>query len=227
MNWKNFVSFWRKTNNTHPVPEYYRHYQKNYSKPNWSGHITDQRFLVLDTESGGLDPKKSSLLSIGAVTVIQMGFHTDEAIVLHLPNNAPQNQEEVAIHGLVQDGSKTMSISTALEQLLPHLYDSILVGHNILFDVALINRYLKMEGAGPLLNPSLDTAYLARRLDNPVDPGSLHSCDYTLDALCKRFGIETFGRHTAEGDAYITALIFIMLTQRLIEKGITTTGQLR
>ena len=126
-----------------------------------------------------------------------------------------------------QNGKKTILISTAFEPLLPHLYDSILVGHNILFDVALINRYLKLEGAGPLLNPCLNTALLARRFDNPVDPGSLHSRDYTLDALCQRFGIETFGRHTAEGDAYITALIFIMLTQRLIEKGITTTGQLR
>lgn len=227
MNWKNILYFWQKANHEHPVPDYYLLYKKNYCKPDWKGSIIEQKFVVLDTESGGLDPRKSNLLSIGAVTVNQMGFHTDEVIILHLPNNAPQNQEEVAIHGLLQNGSNIISLSTAMELLLPRLYDSILVGHNIMFDVALINRNLKTQGAGPLLNPCLDTASLARRVDNPVDPGSLHSRDYTLDALCKRFGIETFGRHTAEGDAYITALIFIMLTQRLIEKGITTTGQLR
>ena len=59
-----------------------------------------------------------------------------------------------------------------------------------------------------------------------IHPDSLDRKEYTLDKLCQRYHVVPKARHTADGDAFITALIFLKLLHRLHQKGIRIVSQL-
>jgi DNA polymerase-3 subunit epsilon len=59
-----------------------------------------------------------------------------------------------------------------------------------------------------------------------MSPESLDGKNYSLDVLCKRFDIVTKDRHTALGDAFLTALLFMKLIRLFEKKGIKTLKQL-
>ena len=107
-----------------------------------------------------------------------------------------------------------------IEEVLPRLArfveDTVLVGHNIGFD---LRFFARKEAAGiRFTNPLLDTFYL----DGVVHP---KQADRGLDAIAARLGISVRGRHTALGDALITAAVFVALLPGLAERGIVTLTQ--
>jgi DNA polymerase-3 subunit epsilon len=110
-----------------------------------------------------------------------------------------------------------------IERVLPafHAYaqDTVLVAHNAAFDL----RFLQLkEGATGVRfdQPVLDTLLLSA-LVHPAQPS------HRLEAIAERFGIAVVGRHTALGDALVTAEIFLRLLPLLAAMGIETLGQAR
>ena len=66
--------------------------------------------------------------------------------------------------------------------------------------------------------PSLDTLLLTSALD-PALPS------FELDKIAERLGVDVHGRHTALGDALVTAEVYVRLLPRLADTGVTTLGQ--
>lgn len=207
-----------KLQRTYPL--FYQQYLASYHVPDSKKSIEAQEFVVLDTEASGLEPTQSQLLSIGAIKIINRSFCVDDALVIHLPVGSNPSEAEVAIHGIIKEKHSALTIEEAMPQLLSYIGSAIVVGHHIAFDIALLNQQLQNLGAGQILNKTLDTAMLCRRLDNPMQPQSLPGKEYKLDHLCKRFDISTFARHTAEGDAYITGILFLKIINALSARGI-------
>lgn len=58
------------------------------------------------------------------------------------------------------------------------------------------------------------------------NPHAIASQDYSLDKLCERYGISLDDRHTAAGDALLTAQLLIKLLKVADKKGIKTFGDL-
>lgn len=201
-------------------PPYYQQYLASYQMPESKKSIEAQEFVVLDTEASGLEPTQSQLLSIGAIKISNRSFCVDDALVIHLPVGSNPSEAEVAIHGIIKEKHSALTIEEAMPQLLSYIGSAIVVGHHIAFDIALLNQQLQNLGAGKIMNKTLDTAMLCRRLDNPMQPQSLPGKEYKLDHLCKRFDITPFARHTAEGDAYITGILFLKIINALSARGI-------
>jgi DNA polymerase III subunit epsilon len=214
------------TSDTKTYADFYLQYLEDYYKPDPKKSIHAQSFVVLDTETTGLDLGQDNILSIGAVRIINNTIDISDSLSIIVKNQQLQTQNAVAIHGLVQTDIKGWSEDKAIAALFKFVGSDIIVGHHIAFDIAMLNKLSGKNGGGDLKNSFLDTSYLARRLDHTTDPDSLDRKEYTLDKLCTRFKVIPKARHTADGDAFITAIVFMKLIQKLYIKGIKTTGQL-
>ncbi len=179
----------------------------------------DVRFVVLDCETTGLDPRRDRIVSIGAVAVtggeIDLG-DTFEALLRVLHNTAA-----TLVHGITRDETREgIGEPEALASLLDYLRDGVIVGHHIDHDLAMIDAALARHNAPGLLNRQLDTGQLTLLLDADgafAEHGPL--TDLSLDALCRRFEITPYDRHTAPGDAFLTAQILLRLLRLAAHSG--------
>lgn len=164
------------------------------------------RFVVFDTETTGLDTEKDRILSIGTITVIRNTLKVSDSLECYLKQNL-FNAETVKIHGLLKKGtSKKLSEEEAVIQFLAHIKNSVLVAHHAAFDIEMINQALKRLNLPKLKNKVLDTGHLFKK--TKLDTSKKH---FSLDYLSLKFNIPQHDRHTASGDAFITALLLVKL----------------
>mgnify|MGYP000943412965 FL=1 len=110
---------------------------------------------------------------------------------------------------------------------LTFIDDSILIGHNIGFDFAILNHAYQRSFGFSLLNKTYDTVNLIKRVDTHFSqPGMFNSAELSLESLCERYAVEINDRHTAMGDAMATALLFTKLLKKLEHRGIKNGKQL-
>jgi len=174
---------------------------------------------VVDTETTGLDPARDRIVSLGAVRVhgarIYRGVGFDRLINPGMPIPA----RSVAVHGIT-DGmvADADPFPRVFEDFVGLLSGTVLVGHNVAFDLAMLRRECARAGRSWADPPFLDTLLLAAALDLDL-PG------LSLEALAEFFAVDVHGRHTALGDSLVTAEIYVRMLPRLREAGVTTFGQ--
>ncbi|NRA91419.1 MAG: 3'-5' exonuclease [Psychroserpens sp.] len=101
----------------------------------------------------------------------------------------------------------------ATKFFLEHIKDAVLVAHHAAFDIAMINEGLARLDLPKLRNKVIDTGALYRKTKYIKE----HK-HYSLDDLCKMFNLVMHDRHTASGDAFLTALIFLKISNLLRKK---------
>ncbi|AOC93325.1 DNA polymerase III PolC-type [Flavobacterium anhuiense] len=187
--------------------------------------IEETRFVVLDTETTGFDYDNDRILCIGAL-VLQNGIiNVQESFEVYLEQEH-YDKSTAQIHGILKDLLiKRPTELEALQQFLDFLGDSIIIAHHTIFDVTMINRALERNELPQLQNKTLDTAYLYKKtlIQSHLFERKDH---YTLDDLADKFDISKKDRHTALGDAYITAIAFLKIVKKLREKKEVSLNQL-
>lgn len=199
-----------KTNDK--LPEFWHSYEASFEK-GLPVSVKETSFVVLDTETTGFDLKKDRILSIGALRVQNGTIKAKEAFEVFL-DQTTFDSRTVEIHGILKKGKTTRIPEVeGLKILLNLLENSVLVAHHTRFDVGMINEALARHGLPKLLNKDLDTAILY----NKSLPRTKRKTEghYSLDELCDHFGISKTDRHTALGDAYITAMSFLRILEKL------------
>ena len=185
------------------------------------------RFIAIDTETTGLNYKKDKILSIGAIAIQNYRIDVADSWECFIQQTYAPSEKEIAVHGIrLQHTSKGIKEKTALEQWLNFCKNGVLVAHHAAFDVGILNQALKRNFGAKMKNKSVDTAQLAIRLEHGKSLAPIQSKNYSLDALCQRYNIPPKHRHTASGDAFMTALLFVKLLARLEAKGIKKIGDL-
>ena len=184
------------------------------------------RFVVLDSETTGLDPRKDRLITIGAVAVIGGEILLDDVFDALL--EVSYNSSAVTVHGVTrQESMSGVTEPEALERFLAYLKDGVIVGHHIGHDVATLNAGYQRHWGFSLQNRSLDTMELALNLERDgAFPASDAFSDFSLDGLCSLFGVIPHDRHTASGDAFMTAQVFLRLLRLASRHGRSTLGRL-
>lgn len=214
--------------NTSPLPDFWMNYLAGFAAQKkqagvWKNalgtkKISECRFVVFDTETTGLDYKKDRILSIGGTAIVHQEISVLDSLELYLKQEV-YNPESAPIHGILKRGSyEKVNETTAIHKCLEFIGTDILVGHHVGFDVAVINQSLKRYGLGKLQNKTLDTEILYKRLIHPINR-SLQEKRYTLDELAETLKIPLHDRHTAAGDALITALAFLKIVHKLNSDG--------
>lgn len=184
------------------------------------------RFVILDTETTGLDPRRDRLISIGAVAV--KANEIDLADSFEALLKVAYNSSSVTVHGITrQEALDGIEEAEALEAFLDYLRDGVIVGHHIGHDVATLNAGYERHFGFNLKNRSLDTMDLTLLLQRDGAFAGIERVDgFSLDALCEFFDVEPHDRHTAGGDAFITALIFLKLLPLAARFSRSTLGPL-
>ncbi len=190
--------------------------------------IEEARFVVFDAETTGLDPNKDKIISVGAVCLQGWTVRMADTFEVYVRQSVMGERDAVLVHGLLQrDLADGLEEADLLRQWLSYAQGDVLVGHHVWFDRAIMSHALRTRGYCPLLNPSVDTLHLARRLEtNRAQVEEVKPGDYTLEALCQRYQVPIYARHTAAGDAMMTALLLAKLLRRAQDRGLRTVGDL-
>ena len=188
--------------------------------------IEQVRFVVLDSETTGLDPLKDRIVSIGAIAVINHEILIEDSFEALL--KVEHNLSSVTVHGITREESLAgLDEPVALDQFLRYLGNGVIVGHHISHDVETFNAGCQRHFGFRLENPSLDTMDLTLHLERD---GAFAGRDaiqkFSLDALCALFDIIPHDRHTAPGDALLTALVFQRLLRLAAKHRRTTLSRL-
>ncbi|WP_281846590.1 3'-5' exonuclease [Olleya namhaensis] len=195
----------------HIYPDFYNAYAETFSHPNNSLDTT--RFVVFDTETTGLQPKTDKILSIGCVAITNGAIDVADSFERYLIQNQ-FNANTVKIHGILKNGTIVKTTQhDAIIQFLDYIKNAVLVAHHAAFDVAMINQALKQMALPKLKNKVIDTGQLYKKTKYVKNQKY-----YSLDALCHLFNITMHDRHTASGDAYLTAILFLKLSALLKTK---------
>ena len=205
-------------------PEYY---DFDLFKTTEQTHALDDRLLseltytVFDTETTGLNPSQGDeIIQIGAARVVNNKLLRQECFEQLVDPQRSIPAATIPIHGISPD---MVQGQPTIDKVLPAFHafaqDTVLVAHNAAFDMRFLQLKEQMTGLA-FDHPVLDTLLLSAVVHPNQD-------SHRLEALSERFNVPIVGRHTAMGDAMVTAEVFVKLIPLLAEKGIHTLGQAR
>lgn len=180
--------------------------------------LAELAYTVFDTETTGFHPAHGDrIVSVGAVRVVGGRVLRHEVLERLVDPGRPIPETATVVHGIRDE---TVQGQPRLEQVLPLLArfaeDSVLVGHNVGFDMSFLRAAEPRTGVR-FTQPVLDTLLLDAALfpDHP---------SHSLEAVAARLGVDVTGRHTALGDALVTGEVFVRLLGLLEQSGIATLG---
>ena len=168
-----------------------------------------ERLIVLDTETTGIRPDEGHrIIEVGAVQILNREITSTEFHKYIQPNRTVG--DSVNIHGITD---KFLINKPQFDQisndLLSFIEGATLVIHNAPFDLGFLDNELKINGINKKIKDIcqiIDTLELSKE----QRPGTMHN----LDALCRRFGVDTSARtrHGALLDAQILAQVYLAMT---------------
>jgi DNA polymerase-3 subunit epsilon len=185
------------------------------------------RFVCIDSESTGFDPRKDRLVSIAGIAVQNGEIQGWDAFSVIVP--VAYNTSAVTVHGITREESaEGVEEPEALARLAGWLRDGVIVGHHIQHDLILLNTAFEKHHQLQLRNVAVDTmaAFLAvAEAGGFAALGKLER--FSLDALCERFHIVPHDRHTAHGDAFLTAQLLLRVLKEAGKLGQWNLSDLR
>jgi DNA polymerase-3 subunit epsilon len=195
-----------------------------------SARIADTRFVVIDTELTGLNEKKDSILSFGAVRMTGGRIEINDAYYHLVSPERPLTAGNIVVHEITpSEVEEEPGIEAVLAEFLDFCGQDVIAGHFLSIDLAFLDRETKRLFGKPLGHAVVDTfslhEWLRLRLKehpvfaNPAKNSSLYE-------IAKRFGVPVNGAHNALMDAFMTAQVFQRMIPLLHAEGIRTLGDL-
>lgn len=187
--------------NTNKYPDFWKAYLAKFE-------TKSNRYVILNTETTGLNPKKDVILSFGALgvidDVIKIGDNFEVVILQYkyLHDNGLSNEF------LIESTLTKLAEYPAVQELVEYIGNAVLVGHRIHFDIEMINDVLEKMECGKLKNEALDIEIMHQKFMDV-------SKQFTLDDLIKHYKLPQAERNTTSDDAYSIALLFLKLKTRL------------
>ncbi|OUL61862.1 PolC-type DNA polymerase III [Flavobacterium sp. AJR] len=171
--------------------------------------IKSERFVVLSTETSGLNPSKDVILSIGSFAVVNNSIVIQDSFEAVLLQYKFFHDNGLTNEFIIESKMEKLAEPDALRGLIEYIGNGILVGHHINFDVEMINAALEKLDCGRLKNEALDVDVMYRKLHD------INDRQFSLDELCEIYKIPKSERNSSSEDAYKIALLFLKLKSRL------------
>lgn len=169
--------------------------------------LDELRWVVVDVETGGLNPHTDPLLSIGAVEIRERQIHLGTGFEAALRQASTTSEANILVHGLTHSQQLSgMAAADALLDFAEFAAAAPLVAFHAAFDRAALQTALQKELGSDLRWHWLDAATLAPLLF----PDLARECR-DLDDWLAAFSIHNHARHSALADAAATAQLWLIL----------------
>jgi DNA polymerase-3 subunit epsilon len=185
--------------------------------------IAQARFVIVDVETSGLDPRRDRLLSIGAVAVSGAAIQLADSVEIVLWQPVESAHDNILLHGISGGQQRTgMPADAAMRLFSAFVGTDTLVAYHADFDRQFLERAARNSLGTVSQWTWIDAAWLAPALLN-----SNAGHQRPLDAWCTDCGISHIARHNAASDALATAELLLILLDRANRKGMQNVGELR
>ncbi len=192
--------------------------------------ITKASYVVVDTELTGLDEKKDSIVSLGAVRMTGGSIDLGNTFYRLISPRTELSAASVVIHEITpSDVESKPGIDSVFGEFLDFCGDAVLVGHFISIDLSFLNRDMRRIRGTEIPNPALDTFSIyewLRRRNKSRDCMATPLAGYRLYDIVKCFDIAVNGAHNALMDAFTTAQLLQRFLPLLAEAGVRDLGDL-
>jgi len=182
--------------------------------------LEDLPAIIVDTETTGLDVLNDRVVSFGAVCAHGTRMFKSRLMDDLVDPGVPIPPASTAVHGITDQmvrGARAFPEVWADFQRLAT--NRVVIGHNIPFDLTILRAECERHG-----RPWEDVVFIdTLRLASLLNP-TLGRLD--LENLAQIYQIDLHGRHTALGDALVTAELFFRMVPRLQMQGFGTLGEL-
>lgn len=184
-------------------PEFWKEYLSKFEKKS-------NRFVVLSTETTGLDANKDVILSIGAIAIENNSILIGDTFEVVLLQYVYNHDHGISNEFIIESKQPKSLEPQAIQAFVEYLGNAVIIGHRVDFDVEIINNALEKLKCGRIKNEALDIEVMYRKWKEVSDDK-----EFSLDELSNLFKIETSDRVSASEDAYTIALLFLKLKSRL------------
>jgi DNA polymerase-3 subunit epsilon len=181
--------------------------------------LAELAYTVFDCETTGLLPASGDeIIQIGATRVVAGKLRRESVFEQLVDPQRSVPEAGIAIHGIRPEQLAGQPLIGAVLPVF-HAFaaDTVLVAHNAAFDM----RFLQLKEAATGVRfeqPVLDSLLLSAVLHPEQE-------SHRLEAIAERLGVPVLGRHTALGDAMVTAEVLVKMLPLLRERGLVTLGQ--
>ena len=167
------------------------------------------RYVVLSSETTGLNPKKDVILSFGAVAVVNDIIRIGDNFEVVILQYKYLNENGLSNEFLIESKLSKLAEPQAMQALVEYIGNAVLVGHRIHFDIEMINDVLEKMECGKLKNEALDIEIMHQKLMDITNKS------FSLEDLIKHYKLPLNEKNSASDDAYSIALLFLKLKSRL------------
>lgn len=188
-------------------------------------------FAVVDTELTGLDAKRDSVISVGALRMSGTRIELGRSFYQLVGTQADFNHGSVLVHGITPDDvAAKPRIEAVAADLLAFCGDRILVGHFFSIDLGFLTRESPAIRSADLHRRSADTfrihSWMEQQRHRHAGGHTPAEGSLNLVSLARLNGIGTGGSHNALADAFITAQLLQRQLRALPGLGVRTLGDL-
>jgi len=192
-----------------------------------SRRLEDVAYVVIDTELTGLDEKRDSIISIGAIRMSGGMIELGNSFYRLVNPRTALTARSIIIHEITpSEVTQKPGIDSVLSEFLDFCGNDVIVGYCTSIDMEFLNRDTKRIMSHEIKNPVLDVQAIQEWVTLRSRGGIALPKQYKLYDIAKNLGISVNGAHNALIDAFITAQIFQRYIPVLIESGIRSIGEL-
>ena len=189
---------WIKSKN---YPEFWKNYVAEFENKS-------NRYVILNTETTGLNPKKDVILSFGAIGITEDVIRVNDTLELVILQYKYLHDNGLSNDFLMESKLPKFAEPLAIEEFIKYIGSATLVGHRIHFDIEMINEVLEKMECGKLKNEALDIEIMHQKLYDITNKS------FSLEELKNAYKIPQSERNFALDEAYSIALLFLKLKSK-------------
>lgn len=160
--------------------------------------VCQKDFVILDFETTGLDKVFDSIIEIAAIR-FENGIEKEKYVTLVKPLLRIPPESTAVNHITNKMVKSAPKADVAIPNLIDFIGDSIVIGHNVNFDIGFLEIAAQRQGKVVQYN-YIDTMSISKKLFPDLP-------DYKLGTIAKSLDFDTSSLHRAEADVYVCAEI--------------------